>query len=164
MTQPQLSQNFLLRGVIPSAHLPSDALLSVELNVTGLFTEGGADYVAWKQGLEDRLNGMDRKYAKVLTRLRGRKVSAAYKTMTEQVVEGEGDKAKVKSVKVRGRIIQLMPYPSKFSNTIGDLRTDFYGAQGTRGLLKTHNAVLLSSSSIGRRRFAANRICSRACG
>jgi hypothetical protein len=144
-------KRLLIRGLIPNPYFPSDALLTIELDLTDLFTEAGPDYMAFKQKLEDMLNAMDRKYAKSVNKLRGRRVSAAYKTMlTSELLPGQ---KKPKAVKHRGRVLQVQPYPSRFSSVLGELRTEFYGDKSYQGLLKKHNAQPLHSSQHGKRRF-----------
>jgi hypothetical protein len=145
------THQFLIRGLTPNPYFPSDALLSVELDVTDLFTEAGPDYISWKQKLEDMLNEMDRKYAKSVNKLRGRKVSAAYKTIV--LHEMTAGSKKPRAVKHRGRVLQIQPYPSRFSSVLGELRTEFYGDKSYKGLLRQHNAVPLSSVQHGKRRF-----------
>ena len=124
-----------LKGVIPQPYCPSSYLLQVELDVTGLFTDRGDDYIGFKQKLEDKLNNLDRSYAKEVNRLRGRGVDAKYRTITD------GKK------KTRGRFIDMMPYPSTFASRLSQIRTDFYDA------IRDAGGIPLAETTHGRRKF-----------
>jgi len=53
----------IMSEVIPIIYSPSESMLSVDVDVAGLF--GSIDYMNWKEELEDILNGIDLKYAKI---------------------------------------------------------------------------------------------------
>lgn len=134
--QQAQTQELQLRGVIPNPYSPSSYLLQVELDVTGLFTDRGEDYVSFKQKLEDRLNALDRKYAKEVNRLRGRGVDAKYRTVT-----ADGKK------KTRARFVEMMPYPSTFASRLSRVRTELYDA------IRDAGGIPLAETTHGRRKF-----------
>jgi len=137
------ANQFMLRGVIPHPYVPSSGLLLVELDITGLFTDRGADYIAWKQTLEDRLNELDRKYAKSEGRLRGRGVDAKYRTTITVTTQGKRRKV----TKTRGRYLTMMPYPSVYASILSTIRRDFYNLFGE------HGGIRLYEEWHGRRKF-----------
>lgn len=143
----QKDEGFLIAGVIPNPSSPSDALLRLECNITGIFTERGSDYMAWKQKLEDLINKKDAKYARVKSRLKGRGVDVKYRTFQAKEATGKVDakgKPVFKKVIQRVRVLELMPYPSVFASRLSFSRQKFYRA------IQSNGGIILNSSSVGK--------------
>jgi len=129
MLQLEQQPRILVRGLIPiPGGKPTQDLLTVRLDVTGLFSESGEDYMGWKQRIEEILNTLDQIYAKDTKKLKGRRVEAGYKTVEVKV----NDRVE----KRRIRVVELMPYPSRFASQLKMIRDDYYE------LLEEHGTLL----------------------
>lgn len=118
----------IMSGIIPIVYCPSEALLSVDLDVTGLFTS--SEYMAWKEDVEDLLYQIDVAYALKSSMVKGRRIRASYKTVMTQFG------------KQRIRIINISPYPSRFNTILSNIRTKIYGSQITTGILPKYGEVI----------------------
>lgn len=127
----------LLKGIVPNPWSPSIALFEVELNLTDLFINPLA-YMSFKEGIEDRLNALDVKYAKRESMLRGRPVDAEYKTL----INGAKSKTRI-------RVLKITPYPSRFISRLNYIRTAFYGSESVNGVLPAFSKPI-AQEKIGR--------------
>jgi hypothetical protein len=117
-----------MSGAIPVIYCPSEGLLNVDLDVTGLFS--GSEYMSWKESVEDVLNEIDKAYAKRSSMVKGRRIKAYYKTVTTEYG------------KQRVRVVSVSPYPSRFTSILSALRTEIYGSKAKLGILPKYGEVI----------------------
>lgn len=117
-TTKQRKASVVVEGFLVALTCPTSHLLNVPVNMTRATR---TEYMRWKEGLEDILFRIDKKYAKAYARGKSH-VKATYRT------EKDGEET------TRVRELQVNAYPSIFSNVLSRVRSKAYEELNRRAL------------------------------